>query len=119
MIERLARIATHLRRFTPLTLLVAAAALTVFVQRVLQLESLEQDAAAMLSLVLLLWSLVALALAGLLSDYPPPAAANEGWLRRAGRWLKRLAYRVLGAMVVALALGSLLLSYQLLRVLLG
>lgn len=119
MIERLARIATHLRRFTPLTLAIAVAALVLFAQRVSQVQSLEQDAAAMLSLVLLLWSLVALALAGLLSDYPPPAAANEGWLRRAGRWFTRLAYRALGAGVVVLALGSVLLSYQLLRVLFG
>ena len=119
MIERLARIATHLRRFTPLTLAIAASALFAFASRLIQAQALEQDAVAMLSLVLLLWSLMVLALGGLLSGYPPPAASNDGWLRRVGRWLQRLAYTVLGAVVAVLAVGSLLLSYQLLRVLFG
>jgi hypothetical protein len=118
MIERLARIASHLHRFRRLLWLFAVAALAVFGTRLVGAQALEGDASAMASLLAFLWALLFLSVGGLFHAVPA-SAPDAAWTIRVSIWLRRLGYRLLGVCVIGLAVCVVVLSYQLLRVLWG
>lgn len=117
MIERLARIASHLGRFRRPLWLIAALGVGVFLFRLLATEgqAIEADATALGSLLGFLWALLLVTIAGIFGSVPV-ARPEDGWLRRVNVWIRLQGYRVLAALCVLLALGVLVLSYQLVRV---
>ena len=119
MIERLARIASHLRGFQSWLFLLALAALASFLWRLPELDAIETDAAAMGSLLGFVWSLLLYALIALFAQVPRPSTPDDGWLLRLRLAIQRGGYRVLGAVLLALGAAVLVLSYQLLRVMIA
>ncbi len=115
MIERLERIASHLSRFRPVLLQIAALGLGFFAWRMLQGQSFESDIQALFALLSFFWALLLIMIAGLFAQIPAEIP-NAAWWTRLSVWVRRLGFKILGYSCKLLVILILLLSYQLLRV---
>jgi len=115
MIERLQRIATTLRRFRLLILVLGIVSAGVFSLSLFQNPWLDGDVWLIPSLVALCWSLTLLSLTLLFINIPPRAEKSDGWRKRLSVFIRRGLLWDLALLFVILSLTVLLLSYQLLR----
>ena len=116
MIERLSRIASHLRGFRPLLLFAALCGIGVLLWRAQQVDVIEQDGTAIASLMVFCWTLLLYAIAQLFQHIPNKTTLADGLLSWLGSRIRRGVFWLLGVALFALALALALLSYQLVRV---
>ena len=116
MIERLQRIATHLRRFRILMALIALLSLGVLILSLVENPWLNGDALLIPAVLSLTWAVMLLSFAGLFEHLPQKPDAKAGWRVRLAYKVRHATVWLLGVMVVALCGSLVILTYQLLRV---
>lgn len=118
MIERLQRIASLLARFRLPIVILGGLCLVLLVLSVIEDPWLQGDRLLMPSLLGFCWALMLYSTAEIFQTLPEQAAADAGWRRRLGLWLRRLFLSFLGLLTIVSTAALLVLSYQFLRLLL-